>query len=194
MSEGTATADPAPLGLSAFGLTTLLLSLSLSGVFGIDLEMAVVPLAVAFGGTIQLIAGVLEYLEGNTFGTVAFLSYGAFWWWFGLFLLLQLNGWIPEVSTAAFGMVLVGWGIFTTYMWIATFKLNWALWVVFGLAVVTFFTLGIADIMGNSGLAEIGGWIGILLGLSALYTAAAEVINWSFGDTVVPLGGVPLGE
>ena len=194
MSEQTVTADPAPLGLSAFGLTTLLLSLSLSGVFGIDLEMAVIPLAVAFGGTIQLIAGVLEYLEGNTFGTVAFLSYGAFWWWFGLFLLLQLNGWIPEVSTAAFGMVLVGWGIFTTYMWIATFKLNWALCVVFGLAVLTFFALGIADLLGNSGLATAGGYIGILLGLSALYTAAAEVINWSFGETVVPLGGAPLGN
>lgn len=194
MSEHTETADPAPLGLSAFGLTTLLLSLSLSGVFGVGLEMAVIPLAIIFGGTVQLIAGILEYLEGNTFGTVAFTSYGAFWWWFGLFLLFQLNGWIPEVTTAQFGMVLIGWGIFTTYMWICTFKLNWALWTVFGLAVLTFFTLGIADLIGHSGMATTGGYIGILLGLSALYTAAAEVINWSFGETVLPLGGIPLSD
>lgn len=194
MAAQTDTANPAPLGLAAFGLTTLLLSLSLAGIFGPELEYAVIPLAIAFGGTIQLVAGIFEYREGNTFGMVAFLSYGAYWWWFGLHLLFQFTGWTPDVGATAFGMVLVGWGIFTAFMWVGTFKLNWALWTVFALLTLTFLALGIADITGNGGLGTIGGYIGILTGLAALYTAAAEVINWSFDDDVLPIGGPPLGE
>jgi succinate-acetate transporter protein len=194
MPAETETANPAPLGLVGFGLTTVLLSLVNAGVFGTDLELAVIPLAIAFGGTIQLLAGLLEYRTGNTFGTTAFLSYGAFWWWFALLLLFQFNGWIPEVSAAAVGMTLIMWGVFTAYMWIGTFRLNWALWSVFLLLAITFFLIGFGDLFGIELLVVAGGWVGLVTGLDAMYVSFAEVTNWCFDRDVIPLGGTPIGE
>jgi hypothetical protein len=192
MPADTETANPGPLGLVGFGLTTVLLSLVNAGVFSIDLEMAVIPMGMAFGGTIQLFAGLLEYREGNTFGLTAFTSYGAFWWWFALLVLFTQNGILPEVGAPALGMALVMWGVFTTYMWVATFKLNWALWSVFLLLSVTFYLLGFGDLLGIAALGTLGGWVGLLTGLDAMYVSFAEVLNWSFDRTVLPLGGTPL--
>lgn len=191
MADDVGFADPAPLGLVGFGLTTVLLSLVNAGIFGVDLEMVVIPMAIAYGGTIQLIAGVMEYRNGNRFGTTAFTSYGAFWWWFALLFLFQNNGWIPQVSTSAIGVALIMWGVFTTYMWIATFKLNWGLFAVFLALSVTFYLLGFGDFLGIGWLVVAGGYVGIATGLLALYVSLAEVVNWTWGDDVVPLGGTP---
>lgn len=194
MTTESSTANPGPLGLAAFALTTIALSLVNAGVFGIDLEMAIIPLALMFGGTVQLMVGMLEYREGNTFGLTAFTSYGAFWLWFGLLLVFTGNGIIPEVSAAAIGVVLVLWGVFSTGLWVSTFKLNFALWVVFLTLSVTFYLLGFGDLLGNGTLVTAGGWLGLFTGVGALYTSMAEVTNWSFDREVLPLGEAPLSE
>lgn len=184
--------NPAPLGLVGFGLTTVILSLVNAGLLAGKGEWVVVPLAMAFGGTIQMFAGLLEYKEGNTFGSTAFTSYGAFWWWFGLLLIFHNTGLIPAINAATLGATLIMWGVFTFYMWIGTFKLNWALFSVFFTLWITFLLLGFGDLLGINSLVISGGWIGLLCGLTAMYTSAAEVINWCFDKTVVPIGKPPL--
>ncbi|MFB6140756.1 MAG: acetate uptake transporter [Halosimplex sp.] len=192
MPKDTDTANPAPLGLVGFGLTTVLLSLVNAQLLPAGGEPVVIPLAIAYGGTIQLFAGLLEYREGNTFGTTAFCSYGAFWWWFALLLLLGGNGWLDLADAGTtIGVGLILWGVFTTYMWIATFRLNWALWAVFLTLAVTFYLLGLGDLLGISALGVAGGYVGILTGALAMYTSFGEVVNWSFDGDVVPLGGIP---
>ncbi|WP_348762340.1 acetate uptake transporter [uncultured Salinisphaera sp.] len=182
-------ANPGPLGLVGFGLTTVLLSLINAGLLPAGGEPVVIPLALAYGGLIQLIAGLLEYRTGNTFGMVAFLSYGAFWWWFALMLLLGDNG-LLDLSKAGstIGVALVLWGVFTFYMWIATFKLSKALWFVFLTLWVTFLLLGVAAAAGMPALHVLGGYLGIVCGASAMYTSFGEVTNATFGRAVVPLG------
>ncbi|MFC6724274.1 acetate uptake transporter [Halobium palmae] len=192
MPAHTETGDPAPLGLVAFGLTTVLLSLVNAGLLTGDGVVVVVPLAFAFGGTMQILAGIMEYREGNTFGTVAFSSYGAFWWWFGLLELLGVAGVFSlEGLTPVVGVALLLWGVFTTYMWVSTFRLNWGLWSVFLLLAVTFYLLGFGDFLGVDWLVVAGGYVGILTGLAAMYVSFAEVTNWAFDRSVVPLGGTP---
>lgn len=194
MPADTDLANPAPLGLIGFGLTTVLLSLVNAQLLPAAGTAVVIPLAIAFGGTIQFFAGLLEYRNGNTFGTVAFSSYGAFWWWFALLELFALNGLISlEGATTTIGVALILWGIFTTYMWIGTFKLNWALWSVFLVLSITFFLLGFGDLLGIEALVIAGGYTGILDGLLAMYTSFAEVTNWSFDSDVIPTGEAPIG-
>ncbi|GKZ13814.1 acetate uptake transporter [Haladaptatus sp. T7] len=193
MPGDTRTGNPAPLGLVGFGLTTVLLSMINAKLLPAEGEFVVVPLAFAFGGTIQLMAGMLEYREGNTFGTVAFTSYGAFWWWFGLLVIFTETGWIP-LNVPTLGMALILWGVFTTYMWVATFKLNWALWSVFLLLSVTFYLLGFGDYLGIGWLGVAGGWVGIITGLDAMFVSFAEVVNWAYDREVVPLGSTPIGS
>ncbi len=194
MPANTTTGNPGPLGLAAFSLTTVLLSLVNAGIFGIDLEMALIPLALVFGGFVQLLVGLLEYLEGNTFGLTAFTSYGAFWIWFGLLVTMIHNGWLPSVGKSALGMVLLVWGVFTVGMWISTFKLNWALWSVFLVLSVTFFLLAFGDLFGMPSLTRYGGYLGLVAGAGAFYISIAEVTNWSFDREVLPLGDQPLGS
>ncbi|MBP2250222.1 succinate-acetate transporter protein [Halarchaeum solikamskense] len=191
MPANTDTANPGPLGLVAFGLTTVLLSLVNGGILPSAGEPVVLPLALAFGGTCQFFAGLLEYREGNTFGYTAFCSYGAFWWWFGLLVLFAGNGWL-SVNATAVGAALLLWGLFTAYMWVATFKLNWALWSVFLTLTITFLLLGFGDL--GFGTATIGGYVGVLTGLLAMYASFAEVVNWAWDRTVVPIGGAPLSD
>ena len=192
MPADTETGNPAPLGLVGFGLTTVLLSCINAGLLPASGEPIVIPLAFAYGGTMQIIAGLLEYREGNTFGTVAFSSYGAFWWWFGLLLLFAGNGLISGVNGPTLGIALLLWGLFTFYMWISTFKLNWALWSVFLTLWLTFVLLGLGEL--GYGTGTLGGYVGILTGLLAIYTSFAEVTNWAWARTVVPVGSAPLGE
>jgi succinate-acetate transporter protein len=184
-------ANPAPLGLAGFGLTTVILSAINAGLLNGDnatLVAAVVPLAFAYGGVAQIIAGVLEFKNGNTFGTVAFTSYGLFWWWYALMLWTVGAGWIKPPAGNAVGVTLLMWGVFTLYMWIPTFRASLALWTVFLLLWITFFLLAGGDLgMGPSWHAA-GGWVGLLTGLDALYVSFAEVTNATFNSSVVPLG------
>lgn len=182
-------ANPAPLGLVGFGLTTVLLSLVNAGVLPAGGEQVVLPMALAYGGLIQILAGLLEFRTGNTFGTTAFLSYGAFWWWFALLIMFGSHG-VLDLSHAGstIGVTLLGWGVFTLYMWVATFKLSKALWWVFLTLWVTFFLLGFGALLGMHGLHVAGGWLGLVCGLLAMYTSFGLVTNATFGKPVVPLG------
>ncbi len=189
MADEIKLANPGPLGLIGFGLTTVILSLINAGILPQAGTSVVLPLAFAYGGLIQIIAGLMEFRVGNTFGMVAFLSYGAFWWWFCLLILLGSHG-ILDLKDAGstIGATLLAWGVFTLYMWVGTFRINKALWWVFLTLWVTFFLLGFGALGGLHGLTVTGGWVGILCGLLAAYTSFAIVINTTFGRTVLPIG------
>ena len=134
-----------------------------------------------------MLAGLMDFRTGNTFGTTAFLSYGAFWWWFALLVLLGGHG-VLDLSQAGstIAVTLIGWGVFTLYMWIATFRSSLALWSVFLLLWITFILLGGGDL--GWGTGRLGGWLGLATGFDALYVSFAEVTNGAFGRTVIPLG------
>lgn len=184
-----AVANPAPLGLIGFGLTTVILSLVNAGVLPSAGESVVIPLALAYGGLIQLIAGIFEFKSGNTFGMVAFLSYGAFWWWFALLLLFAGNGLLNlKGADTTIAATLLAWGVFTMYMWVSTFRLNRALWLVFLTLWVTFYLLGLGALFHVSGLSHAGGWVGIACGSLAAYTSFALVTNATAGKSVLPVG------
>ena len=185
----TPAANPAGLGLVAFGLTTVLLSLVNAGVLPPGGEGVVIPLALAFGGLMQIFAGAFEFKLGNTFGMTAFLSYGAFWWWFAFLLLFAHNGWI-DISAAGptVGVALLLWGVLTLYLWISTFRLPRTLFLIFLTLWVTFGLLGVGAITANAQLTHLGGWLGIVCGTLAMYGSFGIVTNATFGRTVMPLG------
>ncbi|HKW97020.1 MAG TPA: acetate uptake transporter [Bryobacteraceae bacterium] len=193
MSNGAmpSSANPAPLGLAGFGLTTVLLSSINAGLLagdGPNLIAVVVPLAFAYGGIGQIIAGILEFRNGNTFGTVAFTSYGLFWWWYAFLLWTVGAGWLKAPAPAAVGVTLLLWGVFTLYMWIPTFRSNVGVWSVFLLLWITFFLLAAGDLGLGAAWRTAGGWLGLATGLDALYVSFAEVTNATFNRSVVPLG------
>src|SRR6476646_7310300 len=163
-------ANPAALGLVAFGLTTELLSLINAGVLPPGGEPVVIPLALAFGGLMQIFAGAFEFRLGNTFGMTAFMSYGAFWWWFALLLLFAHNHWI-DISQVGptVGVALLLWGVLTLYLWISTFRLPKVLFLIFLTLWVTFGLLGVGAITANAQLTHLGGWLGIVCGTLAMY-------------------------
>lgn len=180
--------NPAALGLIGFGMTTVMLSLVNAGVLPPAGEGVIIPLALAYGGLIQLIAGILEFRTGNTFGMAAFLSYGAFWVWFALLLLFAQHGIIDAKGIGStVNATLLAWGVFTMYMWVGTFRLNGALWAVFLTLWVTFYLLGFGGLFHISGLSRAGGWIGLICGLLAAYTAFAIVVNETAGRSVLPV-------
>jgi uncharacterized protein len=184
-------ANPAPLGLAGFGVTTVVLSAINAGLITGDnatLVATVVPLAFAYGGVAQIIAGLLEFKNGNTFGTVAFTSYGLFWWWYALMQWTVGAGWIKPPAGNAVGVTLLMWGVFTLYMWIATFRTNLAIWTVFLLLWITFFLLAGGDLGRGASWRATGGWFGLVTGLAALYVSFAEVTNATFQKTILPLG------
>lgn len=182
-------ANPAPLGLVGFGLTTVMLSLCNAGVLPHGGEQVILPLAFAYGGLIQMIAGILEFKCGNTFGTTAFLSYGAFWWWFALLVLGADHGVLDLKNMGGtLAVTLLMWGVFTLYMWIGTFKLSKALWWIFLTLWITFFLLGFGALFGIHGVSVLGGWIGLICGLIAMYTSFGLVVNATHGKPVIPLG------
>jgi uncharacterized protein len=185
--EAPKIANPAPLGLAGFGLTTVVLSVINAGLMPKEAIAAVVPLAFAFGGTAQVIAGVLEFVNGNTFGTVAFTSYGLFWWWFALLQWTIGAGWIKPPAPVGVAVTLLMWGVFTFYMWVATFRSNKGVFTVFLLLWITFFLLAAGD-FGYPAIGRIGGWVGLATGIAALYVSFAEVTNGAFGRSVIPLG------
>ena len=185
----TPTVNPASLGLVGFGLTTVLLSLINAGLLPPGGEPVVIPLAMAFGGTIQIIAGLLEVRLGNTFGMTAFLSYGAFWWWFALLLIFGGNH-VLDLSGAGstIGAALLLWGVFTLYMWVSTFVLSRLLFLIFTTLWIAFFLLGLGKLMAMANLTQAGGWVGLVCGALAMYGSFAITTNASFGRTVLPIG------
>ncbi len=163
-------ANPGPLGLSAFALTTFVLSSVNAGLLaGTDLKI-VVGLALFYGGLAQLLAGMWEFRTGNTFGATAFSSYGAFWLAVGASVQF---GWIT--SHSAFGFFLLGWTIFTLIMFLGTLRTNGGLIALFGLLFLTFLLLTIAEFGGGTGV--LGGYLGILTAIVAWYNALAGVLS-----------------
>jgi uncharacterized protein len=186
-------ANPAGLGLVAFGLTTVLLSLVNAGLLPAAGAGVVIPLALAFGGLMQIFAGAFEFRLGNTFGTTAFLAYGAFWWWFAGLLLLGHAGAIDLAGAGStIGVALLLWGVFTLYMWISTFRQPRILFAIFLTLWITFFLLGLGDATGTPVLNRAGGWLGLVCGALAMYGSFGFVTNATFGRDVVPLGRTPI--
>ncbi|MBX6351539.1 MAG: acetate uptake transporter [Clostridia bacterium] len=175
-------ANPAPLGLAGFAFTTWMLSMINAGWYTADDIGLVLALAFAYGGLAQLVAGVLEYPRGNTFGTVAFFSYGAFWVSLALFFHL-FDG---RATSGFLGWYLLVWGVFTFYMWLGTFRLNMAVQLVFLALWVTFVLLALGS-FGVEGFTTIGGYVGLVTAIIAFYTSAAEVINEVNGREVLPV-------
>jgi uncharacterized protein len=184
--------NPAPLGLAAFGVTTVVLSSINAGWVPAEAVPAVVPLAFSFGGLAQFIAGFLEYGNGNTFGMVAFTSYGAFWWWYAFLNWTVGAGWIKAPDATGVGVVLLMWGVFTFYMWIPTFRTNFTLWSIFLLLWMTFLLLAGGDLGMGAAWHKAGGWMGVITGIDALYLSFAEVTNATFGRPVIAIGGAIL--
>jgi succinate-acetate transporter protein len=179
-------ANPGPLGLFGFGLTTCVLSAINAGMLPHEAVAAVVPLAFAFGGVAQIIAGILEFRTGNTFGMVAFTSYGLFWWWFALLNWTIGAGWLKPPPASAAATVLLFWGIFTLLLWIVSFHLSKAVWSVFLLLTITFFLLAAGDFGYATG--KLGGYFGLLTGIDALLVGFIETLNATAGRVVIPLG------
>jgi succinate-acetate transporter protein len=183
----TRVADPGPLGLAAFALTTFVLSMFNAGLVGSGGEPVVFGLALAYGGLAQLLAGMWEFRTGNTFGAVAFTSYGAFWlsfWALNEFFAKD----IPKADLgAAVGLYLIAWGIFTAYMFIASLRTTAAIAVVFVLLAATFVILGIGESAGSTGTIKLGGWVGLATAAAAWYASFAAVTNATFGRTVLPV-------
>ena len=185
--EGWTPADPGPLGLAAFALTTFVLSMFNADLVSKAGEPVVLSLALAYGGIAQVLAGMWEFRTGNTFGAVAFTSFGAFWISFWA-LVTFFAGEIPaEHAGAAIGLYLIAWGIFTTHMFVASLRTTAAIAVVFFLLAVTFFLLGIGNAGENNGLVEVGGWFGLATAAAAWYASFAAVVNSTFGRTVMPV-------
>ena len=199
---GWTPADPGPLGLAAFAGTTFMLSVVNAGLVGVQhgapgggLLPMVAGLALAYGGVAQLIAGLWEFRTGNTFGAVAFCSFGAFW--ISFYFIVQSAGKnVPTEVFSGLGLYLWMWGIFTAYMFIASLRTTGAVALVFLLLTITFFVLGI----GNSSLAgttnvtngtiKLGGYLGIVTAIAAWYASFAAVLNSTFGRVMMPV--VPL--
>ena len=177
-------ANPAPLGLTGFALTTWLLSMVNAGWYAPTAMPMVLAMAFAFGGTAQFVAGVCELPRGNTFGFTAFCSFGAFWWSFALFVAFFHTA----VPPAVVGWYLALWGVFTLFMWFATFTANRVVGTVFFLLWITFFLLAAGEWLGSALIRATGGYTGLLTAIAALYLAAAEMLSETAGREVLPIG------
>ncbi len=182
----SAKADPAPLGLAAFALTTFVLSVTNAGLIGGTAVEVVLGLALAYGGLAQLLAGMWEFRNGNTFGALAFTSYGAFWLSFAAFAWLFAPQLKAADAAGALGTYLLGWGIFTAYMWIVTLRHARPIMIVFLLLTVTYLLLAAGAYTSSDFITHLGGYVGILTAIAAWYASARTVINESFGREVLP--------
>jgi uncharacterized protein len=181
-------ADPAPLGLAAFALTTFLLSLFNAGLLPAVGEPLVFPLAAFYGGLAQFVAGLWEFRNNNTFGATAFTSYGAFWLTFWALETFYAER-IPADQLPLFvGWFLISWAVFTSYMWIGSFKVSVAVNILFLLLAATFFLLGIGDVLGSDAIVVLGGYVGLVTALVAWYASAAGVVNDTVGRIILPVG------
>jgi succinate-acetate transporter protein len=189
---GWTPADPGPLGLAGFAMTTFVLSMFNSELVGKGGEPVVLGLAIAYGGLAQLLAGMWEFRTGNTFGALAFSSFGAFW--ISFFVLVQFL--LPTIPAAdaghAVGLYLWAWAIFTTYMFVASLRTTGAVALVFLLLAITFVLLGIGNSGAHENIIKWGGYFGLATAAAAWYASFAAVTNSTFGRTVLPV--VPFRE
>ncbi len=179
-------ANPAPLGLFGFGMTTILLNLHNAGIY--EMNSMILAMGLFYGGMAQIIAGVLESKKNNTFGMTAFVSYGFFWLTLVGLIVMPKLGWIPAASNDAMIAYLVMWGIFTLLLFIGTLRISRALQFVFATLTILFFLLAAGDATGNASLKQFTGYEGILCGASAVYTGIAGLLNEVYGKTVLPVG------
>ncbi|WP_114938513.1 acetate uptake transporter [Mucilaginibacter endophyticus] len=181
-------ANPAPLGLCAFGMTTVLLNIHNAGFF--EMNTMILAMGIFYGGLAQVIAGVIEAKKNNTFGLTAFTSYGFFWLSLVGLLVMPKLGWGTAPSEGAMIAYLSIWGVFTFLLFFGTLKLNRALQFVFASLTVLFFLLVAGDATGNANIKHLAGYEGIICGASAIYTGIANVLNEVYGKTVLPIGPV----
>ncbi len=184
------TANPAPLGLLGFGMTTVLLNLHNAGIYPLD--SMILAMGIFYGGMAQVFAGIFEWKKKNTFGTTAFLSYGLFWLSLVALLVIPKFGWVPAQTSTSFGWYLFWWGVFTFIMFFGTLRANRALQFVFLSLAILFWLLAAHIWAGSDSLGKVAGWEGVICGLSAMYTGLAQVLNEMYGRTVWPLGPVIL--
>lgn len=181
-------ANPAPLGLTGFGLTTILLNIHNAGFY--PNNAMILGMGIFVGGIAQIIAGILESKKNNTFATTAFVSYGSFWLSLVAIWALPRLGIADKADETAMGFYLLVWGLFTFGMFVGTFRLNRALQVVFATLAILFCLLAIGDFTHSAFIKTFAGYEGIICGLSAFYAAIAQVLNEVYGRTVLPLGAV----
>ena len=181
-------ANPAPLGLFAFGMTTILLNLHNAGFY--EMNSMILNMGLFYGGLAQIIAGIMESKKNNTFGFTAFLSYGFFWLTLVGLLVFPKLGWMTAPSGGAMIAYLVMWGIFTLLLFIGTLRLNRALQFVFASLTLLFFLLALGDATENATIKTFTGYEGILCGASAVYTAIAGLLNEVYGRILLPVGAV----
>ncbi|GAA3993992.1 acetate uptake transporter [Mucilaginibacter dorajii] len=181
-------ANPAPLGLCAFGMTTVLLNIHNAGFF--EMNSMILAMGIFYGGLAQVIAGVIEAKKNNTFGLTAFTSYGFFWLSLVGLIVLPKLGWATAPSEGAMCAYLSVWGVFTLLLFFGTLKLNRALQFVFASLTVLFFLLVAGDATGNPVIKHLAGYEGIICGASAIYTGIANVLNEVYGRVVLPIGQV----
>ncbi|HZU13359.1 MAG TPA: acetate uptake transporter [Chloroflexota bacterium] len=190
-------ADPAPLGLAGFALTTLLLSAANAGLLKTPGDLVWVGMAFFYGGLAQFAAGMWEFRNRNTFGATAFGSFGAFWMGLAIMIALQIVGRPLAAGSAVIfyggnGTIwfLFAWALFTTYMFVASLRTNGAVALVFLLLALTFIALwlgALGDAAPGSGLTAVGGWLGLATALVAFYTSFAGVTNSTFGRVILPV-------
>jgi len=182
------TANPAPLGLLGFGMTTVVLNFHNAGFY--ELNSMVLAMGICYGGAAQIIAGMMEWKKGNSFAATAFISYGSFW--LSLVALVLLPKIIPAIaptSETALATYLSIWGLFTAVMFFATFRLSRALQFVFGSLTVLFFLLAYGDFTdAPASFKHFTGYEGLVCGFSAIYTGLAQILNELYQKTVLPLG------
>ena len=179
-------ANPGPLGLMGFGMTTVLLNIHNAGFF--EISSMILAMGLFYGGAAQIIAGILEFRKGNTFGVTAFISYGHFWLTLVALILLPKLGWADPTPAKFMACYLFMWGLFTMFMFFGTLKANRGLQFVFASLTVLFFLLAIKDWTGSQLIGIIAGFEGIICGLSAIYLAMAEVLNEQYNRSVLPVG------
>ena len=180
------TANPAPLGLMAFGLTTVLLNLHNAGIF--EMNSMILAMGIFYGGIAQIIAGIMEAKKNNTFGTVAFVSYGSFWLTLVALIAIPKFGWVGAASPTAMIAYLIMWGIFTGLLFIGTLRISRSLQFIFFTLTVLFFLLAASEGSTNTSLKLFTGYEGIVCGASAIYTGAGALLNEIYGKTIFPLG------
>ncbi|CAH0538839.1 acetate uptake transporter [Vibrio marisflavi] len=177
--------NPAPLGLLGFGMTTVLLNLCNAGLM--PLTSVVLAMGIFYGGIAQVIAGIISYKRGDTFGTTAFTSYGLFWLTLVGIIVMPKMG-LPAATAPAMGSYLLLWGIFTAFMFVGSLCYPKAKQIVFASLTILFALLAIHEFTGNAVIGTIAGYEGIFCGASAIYFAVAQVVNNEFGRTVLPIG------
>lgn len=179
-------ANPAPLGLCAFGTTTVLLNLHNAGIF--EMNSMILAMGIFYGGIAQVIAGIIEAKKNNSFGLTAFTSYGLFWLSLVALIVMPKWGWMTAASEGGMIAYFIVWGLFTLLLFFGTLKLSRMLQFVFATLALLFFLLALGDATGNATIKHLTGFEGIICGASAIYTGVAGLLNEMFGRVVLPIG------